>query len=245
MGSSESGEAAERLEQEIERVEGLDGTGADMSRIVNMSDAVFAFSMTFLVITLVLPGQSGYSHGDLGGYLLGVWPAVVAYLISFFIIANWWGAHRRLFSPIVRYDQNLVRLNNLFLLQIAVTPFLVGILFYFGPSATLGPGSLSAELAVVLYASVQVGGGLLLLGVWRYATHGHRLVEERLSAEWIRRTEQAQLAVVLIFAVSIPVAFLVPFVAILVWILVVVTSRHIILRRRGKRSGQPPPSPGS
>jgi uncharacterized membrane protein len=245
MESWESAEAAERLEREVERVEGLDGTGSDMSRIVNMSDAVFAFSMTFLVITLVLPGQAGYSHGDLAGYLLGVWPAVVAYIISFFIIANWWGAHRRLFSPIVRYDLVLVRLNNLFLLEIAVTPFLVGILFYFGPSATLGRGSLSSELAVVLYACVQVAGGLLLLGVWRYATHGHRLVEERLSAEWIRRTEQAQVAVVLIFSVSIPVAFLVPFVAMLLWVLVIVTSRTIILRGPRRRSGQPPPPPES
>jgi hypothetical protein len=81
-----------------------------------------------------------------------------------------------------------------------------------------------------------------LLGVQRYATRGHRSVEERLSVEWTRRTEQAQLAVVVIFAVSIPVAFLVLFVAMLGWILVVVTSRTIVVRRPGKRAGQPRPS---
>jgi uncharacterized membrane protein len=111
----DSAEATERLEREVERVEGLDGTGSNMSRLVNMSDAMFAFSMTFLVITLVLPGQAGYSRGDLGGYLAGEWPAVVAYMISFFVISNGWGAHRRLVSPIVQYDQVLVRLNNPFL----------------------------------------------------------------------------------------------------------------------------------
>jgi uncharacterized membrane protein len=245
VGSLESSEASERLAREVERVEGLDGTGSDMSRIIGMSDAVFAFSMTFLVITLVLPGQAASSHADLVGYLGSIWPAMVAYMISFFIIAAWWGAHRRLFSPIVRYDQVLVRLNNLFLLVIAVTPFLVGILFYYGPGATLGRGSLSVELAVALYASVQVAGGLLLLGVWRYATRDHRLVEERLSAEWIRRTEGAQLTTVVVFAVSIPVAFLVPLVSMLMWIIVAVSYRHIARRNWAKRPGPHGPSTAS
>lgn len=240
----ESVEAAERLDREVERVEGLDGTGSDMSRIIGMSDAVFAFSMTFLVITLVLPGQAAVSHVDLAGYLGSIWPALLAYMISFFIIATWWGAHRRLFSPIVRYDQVLIRLNNLFLLEIAITPFLVGILFYFGPGANLGRGSLSAELAVALYASAQVAGGLLLLSVWRYATRGHRLVEERLSAHWIRQTEDAQLTNLVVFAVSIPVAFLVPFVSILMWIVVAVSWRHVGRKSRAKRPSPPRPSTG-
>jgi uncharacterized membrane protein len=244
VGSVESSEESERLKQEIERVEGLDGTGSDMSRIIGMSDAVFAFSMTFLVITLVLPGQAAASHADLAGYLGSIWPAMVAYVISFFIIAAWWGTHRRLFSPIIRYDQVLVRLNNIFLLVIAVTPFLVGILFYYGPGAILGPASLSAQLAVALYACVQVAGGLLLLGVWRYATRGHRLVEPRLSAEWIRRTEGYQLTTVAVFAASIPVAFLLPFVSVLMWIFVA-TSYRMVLSHRRKQRGPHRPSASS
>lgn len=238
--SLESSETGERLGEEIERVEGLDGTGSDMSRVIGVSDGVFAFALTFLVITLVLPGQAASSHADLVGYLGSIWPALVAYMISFFVITAWWGAHRRLFSPIVRYDPLLIRLNNAFLFVIAITPFLVGILFYFGPGPTLGRGSLSAEVAVALYASVQVVGGLLLLGVWRYATQGHRLVEKKLSANWIRKTENAQLTTVLVFAVSIPVAFLAPVVSLVMWIVVAGSFRRLVLGARSKRPASRP-----
>jgi hypothetical protein len=68
-----------------------------MGRIVSMSDAVFAFSMTFLVINLVLPERTAAgSYPDLASYLVSVWPAMVAYALSFFIIASWWGAQRRM-----------------------------------------------------------------------------------------------------------------------------------------------------
>jgi uncharacterized membrane protein len=232
--------AVATLEEEEARVEGLDGSGSDMGRIVGVSDAVFAFSMTFLVINLVLPRPGG-PYPDLGTYLANTWPAMVAYIISFFIVATWWGAHRRLFSPIVRYDSLLVQLNNLFLLVIAITPFLVGLLFEYGPNASLGRGTLSNELSVAIYASVQVVGGLLLLAVWRHSTHGHHLVEERLPAAWIRRTENGQLSTVLVFAASIPVAFLLPFASMLMWIFVVASSRRYIVRRRSRRPASPPP----
>ena len=245
-GTMERDEASERLAAEEEKVEGLDGTGSDMGRIVGMSDAVFAFSMTFLVINLVLPQRTAAgSYPDLWSYLANVWPSFVAYTLSFFIIASWWGAHRRLFSPIVRYDPLLVRLNNLFLLVIAVTPFLVGILFDYGPGATLGRGSVSAEVAVALYASVQVVGGFLLLAIWRHSTRDHRLVEKRLPADWIRRTEDAQLTNVVVFALSVPVAFAVPLVSMAMWIFVVVSNRHLVLRPRARRPPQGRSSAGS
>jgi uncharacterized membrane protein len=243
LGSMERNGASEKLAEEEAKVEGLDGTGSDMGRIISMSDAVFAFSMTFLVIDLVLPRPGG-PYPDLVSFLGNVWPSMVAYAISFFIIASWWGAHRRLFSPIVRYDPLLVRLNNLFLLVIAITPFLVGILFDYGPGATLGRGSSSNELAVVIYASAQVLGGLLLLGVWRHSTRDHRLVEERLPVVWIRRTEDAQLTTVVVFAASVPVAFLLPFASMLMWIFVAISSRHFVLGRRVRRARPRPPSAG-
>lgn len=215
----------------VERVEGLDGIGSDMSRIISISDGVFAFSMTFLVIDLVLPQKlASGSYPNLAGYLGGEWPAMVVYALSFFIIATWWSGHRQLFSPIVRYDRTLVVLNNLFLMIIAVTPFLVGILYYYGPGATFGVSSPSAQLAVAVYASVQGAGGLILLGVWRYSTRDHRLVRPSLPAAWIRATEQSRLAGVVVFFASVPVAFAAPLVSELMWVLMIVGIRRIVRR---------------
>jgi uncharacterized membrane protein len=217
-----------------ESVEGLDGTGSDMSRILSISDGVFAFSLTFLVINLVLPTPGKGPYPDLFSFLAQEWPATIAYALSFFIIASWWNAHRRLFSPIVRYDGTLTRLNTIFLLLIAVTPFLVGILYEYGPGVTLGASTLPARVAVAIYAGAQSIAGLVLLGIWRHSTRGHRLVRPSLPPSWIHATEQMQLANVVVFALSIPVAFVAPFVSILMWILVIVGVRHILRTKRSR-----------
>ena len=234
----------ETVAEEELHVEGLDGTGRDMSRIISVSDAMFAFSMTFLVITLVLPQVGAANrYPNLLSYFSGEWPSMVAYMISFFVISSWWGTHRRLFSPIVRYDPTLVRLNNLFLLVIAITPFLVGILYDYGPGSTVSPGSQSTQFAVVIFAAAQVTAGLLLLAIWRHSTRGHRLVEERLPESWVRGTEKIQTFYIAVFAVSIPIAFASPFIAELAWIAMVFGGHHlrIRLRRRRRPVASPPP----
>jgi len=221
------------IAEEEAHVEGLDGTGKDMSRIISMSDAVFAFSMTFLVITIVLPQVGATSkYPSLTDYLQGEWPAFVTYLLSFFIITSWWAGHRRIFSPIVRYDSFLIRLNNLFLLVIAMTPFLVTILYTYGPGSNVVNTNFSSELAVAMFSGVQALGGLLLLGIWHHSTQNHRLVEPHLSLGWIRYTEQSEIFTVLVFAVAVPVAFLSPLVAEVMWILMIVGGRHFSRIRR-------------
>ena len=232
----------ERLPEGEAHVEGLDGSGSDMGRIVSMSDAVFAFSMTFLVITLVLPQVAATGkYPNLIAYLSGEWSTFVAYLISFFVITSWWAVHRRMFSPIVRYDPLLVRLNNMFLLIIAITPFLVGILYDYGPGPEIGRGSPSTELAVALFAAVQVVGGLLMLAIWRHSTERHQLVEERLPHVWIRRTELMMVYNVAVFAISLPIAFISPFVAMLSWIVMAIGMSHVQRKRRSNLRRTAPP----
>lgn len=230
----------ETLAEQEAHVEGIDGTGKDMSRIIGISDAVFAFSMTFLVITLVVPQFGSVNRGSLWAYLHDLEPGLVAYLISFFVITAWWGTHRRMFSPIVRYDPLLVRLNNFFLLVIAITPFPVAILYDYGPSVlSFGPGNLSTQLAVALFASVQVVGGLIMLAIWRHSTTHHRLVEERLPAIWIRRTEQGSIYSTAVFGASVPVAFVSPLLAMLLWFAMIVGLSRIRRKHRANPSRRP------
>jgi len=220
------------------RLEGIDGTGSDLSRLLALSDGVFAFALTFLAVTLVLPGTLGGANlPALPKYLLSLRTALVGYVLAFFVIASWWGAHHRLFSSFVRYDPLLVRLNSLFLLVISVTPFLVSLLFTYGPD-DLGPSTLSARLAVALYAFVQALGGTILFVVWRHGTRDRRLVARSLPEEWIRVTEQAQLVNIGTFASSIAVAFVSPLAAELIWIVMIFGVSRRMLRRPRVRSGE-------
>jgi uncharacterized membrane protein len=205
-----------------------------MGRLLALSDGVFAFSLTFLVVGLILPRAGSTGLPSLSGYLGALEPQFVAYLLSFFIIGSWWMSHHRIFSPIVRYDALLVRLNNLFLLVISVTPFLVGVLFDYGPGST-GVSLASSRLAVIIYSLAQAGGGGILLGIWRHSTRGRRLVVDDLPSEWIRTTELRQVAVVAIFLVAIPVVFVYPLAAELVWILAIVGVGRLA------RRAHPPP----
>ena len=187
--------------------------------------------MTFLAVSLLLPQALGSAAPTtLTAYLRKLEPGFITYILSFFVIASWWGVHHRLFSAFARYDPLLVRLNTFFLLVISITPFLVSLLFSYSTSS-FGPGSLSSRLSVVLYAAIQALGGVTLLAIWRHATHGRRLVRPTLSDAWIRHTETNQLLTVLVFVASVGVAFASPLIAELLWIVVILGfSRRLLLR---------------
>ena len=216
--------------------EGLDGSGTDMGRLLALSDGVFAFSLTFLVVGLILPKAGSSGLPDLVGYLRALEPQFLGYLLSFFIIGAWWQAHHRIFTPIVRYDTLLVRLNSMFLLVISVTPFLVGVLFDYGPGSA-GVSLDSTRLAVVLYSLAQAAGGGVLLAIWRHSTRDHQLVVSDLPADWVRSTERRQLTGIAVFLAAIPVVFIYPLAAELVWILAIVGIGRYM---RGGRARAPP-----
>ncbi len=200
---------------------------------------MFAFALTFLAVTLILPQTlRGEALPHLSAYLGSLEPALVGYILSFFIIASWWNTHHRLFSAFVRYDAMLVRLNSFFLLLISVTPFLVSLLFAYGVSG-FGPGSLSSREAVALYGAAMAFGGCVLLGIWRHGTQGRRLVRPSLSDAWIRTTENGQLLTTATFAASVGVAFVSPLGAELIWIIVIFAAgRH--LRHHAEHGVAPP-----
>lgn len=222
------------------RLEGIDGSGSDLSRLLSLSDGVFAFALTFLAVTILLPQTTGTPESSLVVYLRRLEPAFVSYVISFLVVASWWSTHHRLFSCIARYDSVLVRLNTLFLLMISVTPFLVSILFVYSPGG-FGPGTTSGQLAVAIYAAVQGVGGCDLLAIWRHATRERRLVVPSLSDAWIRTTEHNQLFTIGVFAVSAGLAFVQPLVAELLWFVMVFGVSRRLWRRprvfRAKREG--------
>jgi uncharacterized membrane protein len=202
-----------------------------------LSDGVFGFALTFLAITLVLPATlGGTALPALPQYLASLRTSFVGYILSFFVVAAWWNSHHRLFSSFVRYDLLLVRLNSFFLLVISVTPFLVSLLFAYGPSG-LGPSTLSARLAVTIYAAVQAVGGLILLGVWRHGTRARRLVARSLPEDWIRAAERAQLVNIGTFLSSIALAVVSPLGAELLWIVMIFGISRRLLPRPGSHPG--------
>ena len=95
----------------------------DKSRFEAFSDGVFAFAITLLVLGVVLPQLHQPSEAQLSSALLGLWPNVVAYVLSFAVIGIMWQNHHALFRMIARVDRMTVFLNLLLLAATAFIPF--------------------------------------------------------------------------------------------------------------------------
>jgi uncharacterized membrane protein len=167
--------------------------GLDLSRLLALSDGVFAFAMTLLVLGLAIP--AGLQASGLGAVLQHLWGAFYAYVISFFVIYFYWQAHQILFRYIDSYDRRLLQLNGVFLFFIVLLPFVTTLI-----------SVLSVPLTVAMYALVQVAAGVALLGVWWDATYERRHVPKEMPATWIDYISFRSALSPIVFAISVPIA---------------------------------------
>jgi hypothetical protein len=97
----------------------------DKQRIEAFSDGVFAVAITLLVLNFKV---TGLSASELRSQVLGQWPHLLAYILSFVIVGVYWVAHHTLFHFVARTSRALLWLNNFFLMTVAFLPFPAGLL---------------------------------------------------------------------------------------------------------------------
>lgn len=176
-----------------------------LGRILAISDGVFAFALTLLVVQLSVPDLG--SHDSLGSRLLEQTPTYFSYALSFAVIATTWYGHHSNFKYIRRSDGWLVALNFGSLLLIAILPF---------PTAVLGHNG-HDPVAAVIYAVTIALTGLFGAAVWWHATHRRRLVRSDLQDRVVRLRTYRTLTVPTVFLISIPIAAWRPEVAEIGW----------------------------
>ncbi len=103
-----------------------------LERIIFFSDAVFAIAITLLIIDLHIPDVEIGSDADLLHALGTIIPGLFGFVISFFIIANFWDHHHSIFGYVEKYDSGLIWLNLVFLFFIVLIPFSTRIFGNFG-----------------------------------------------------------------------------------------------------------------
>ena len=176
-----------------------------LGRILALSDGVFAFSLTLLVVSLSVPTAS--STSALASQLLDQAPNYFSYIISFAAVASIWYGHHETFKYIRRYDGRLITLNFGSLLLIAFLPF---------PTAVLGRNQ-QESLAAVIYALTLAVSNVFFAATWSYASHGRRLVRSDLSPQVVRLRFYRTLGGTFVFLLSIPIALWRPIAAEIVW----------------------------
>lgn len=92
----------------------------EFGRVVNLSDGLFAIALTLLVFTL---DASGVMLDRIDGVLIDQAGELIAFVLSFAVIANFWWIHHRFFANLGRLEPTLIRLNLALLGAVALIPF--------------------------------------------------------------------------------------------------------------------------
>lgn len=174
-----------------------------LDRILGLSDGVFAFAVTLLVLGLAVPALApGASRTSASLYnaLAGEANAFEAYAISFFIASIWWVAHHRIFRYVKRYDTALMWRNLFFLLFITIIPFMTELIDQYG----------DLKLAVVIYDGSQLLGGLALSGVWRHIATNHLYSKDLLTEAQVKQMRNRGYIPILVFGLAIVIALALP-----------------------------------
>ena len=131
-------------------------TERGLDRIVNFSDATVAIAITILVLPLVeLAPEIGREGGGVGAVLGQHLDSVLAFALSFTLIAVLWMPHHRIFELVGDYDAGLVWLDLLWLIGIAFLPFATS-------AIALLPDS-RATVGLYIGTMVVISGALLLI----------------------------------------------------------------------------------
>lgn len=97
----------------------------EFSRVVNLSDALFAIVMTLLVFTLT---EADITLLWSGSGLFELLPQLIVVMLSFALVANLWWQHHGFFEMLGLLEPGLIIINLILLGAIALVPFITNLL---------------------------------------------------------------------------------------------------------------------
>jgi uncharacterized membrane protein len=177
-------------------------TGAEMhltkGRLEGLSDGIFAFAMTLLVIGLNLPDKASIVQTPefATGVILSLYSDFFHYVLAFLILGAFWLGHHIQYHSIHHIDRVFVWINLVTMMFVALLPFSTSFAGDF-PDVPLGAIIFDLNL-------LAIGLGMFLQCY--YATEGRRLVEPTTKPGYIRKMRYRSLILPLVSFVCILVA---------------------------------------
>ena len=186
------------------------GPSLTTQRLETLSDGVIAIAATLLVLDfgdLQLQGRETVLDA-----LLDEWPSLLAYLFSFTVIGLIWVAHHAMFERISSVDRPLLFLNLGLLLVVGFIPWPTSVLADF-----IDAGGTDAAWATALYSITMTIIGLLFMGMWWHlARHPEHTIDSVTEAQ-LRRSLRYSLVSPVVYGLTIPLAFVSPFLCLAVY----------------------------
>jgi TMEM175 potassium channel family protein len=194
----------------------------EFSRIVAFSDGVFSIAITLLVLNLTI--DPGIPRDKLAHTLWEQHEALLAYAISFAVIARFWLVHHSFFSEVRAFDSRLIALNMLYLGFLVLIPFSSQVL-----------GDYGGQLPAVIVYSANLAA-VVLIGQWM-SWDARRAGLTTIDAELARENMFRALFIAAVFLISIIVALFDASIAPYIWLALFFEGRgHVIERLSGRRS---------
>jgi uncharacterized membrane protein len=166
-----------------------------LERLILFSDAVFAIAITLLVIEIKIPEihEKPVTDNAVLHKLAELVPKFAGFLVSFFLIGQYWIVHHRMFSFVINFTDRLIWLNILFLFAIALMPFSTGFYSEYVLRGVVTP--------VIFYTANIALLGLANFLMWRYLSNQKNNLTENLTPALSKYFSLRALTVPIIFVI--------------------------------------------
>jgi uncharacterized membrane protein len=144
----------------------------NIKRLEALIDGVFAIAMTILVLSIEVPENKGNLSGVmLHKAVLDQSSQIIAYVISFLLLALFWTIHHKQFSVLVKTNHTHIWINIFMLIFICLIPYTTSL-----------KGNFPNDWISNLYFNVNVLIiSIIFLINWLYATKKNRLTVREYS----------------------------------------------------------------
>jgi TMEM175 potassium channel family protein len=192
----------------------------EFSRIVAFSDGVFSIAITLLVLGITI--DPGIPRDKLAHALWEEHEALLAYAISFAVIARFWLVHHSFFSEVKAFDNRLIGLNMLYLGFLVLIPFSSQVL-----------GEYGGQLPAVVVYSANLAA-VVLVGQWM-AFDARQAGLATADAQTERESLVRALFIAGVFLLSIVVALFDASIAPYLWLALFFEGRGHVIERLSRR----------
>ena len=138
----------------------------DPSRVLALTDGVYAIIITLLVLDIHVPTLE--AHETLGTAISEVRPSFISFTIAFIVAAMQWVGHRDLFTLIRDTDRGIVWLSLLTLFTACLLPFGSALLSRYHQD----------PLALRMFGLILIATSLSRTIIWVYATRRPSVVHD-------------------------------------------------------------------
>jgi uncharacterized membrane protein len=122
-------------------------------------------------------------------------PKFISFVISFFLIGQYWRVHHRLFGYVINFNERVIWLNLLFLFAIVLMPFSTAFYSEYAGAPVVTP--------IIFYTSNIAMLGIVNLIMWQYLSNPSRGLTENLSPLLAKYSSLRAITVPIVFIIGV------------------------------------------